>query len=249
MQAGRILKEEDEKAAEARAQSIVRRGMMRYSLVTNWSKNQSAFYADIAVPGSTMNRAWTVDVGISRSVAISLEEYSGILEAEVEFKKRYPELFMNVESRKEEEETINMDVIGSTLHRRRLIQAVGSYAAVYIQSRIRKMIQRRGVRRKMMQRFEKVLSVDGHSEILIDQEKGMVERLPVMIEDINIKSPRTMGRRMNAIEKKRQDRSARFQKYMEKFRSAKGSATPYLDFDEMERQTLAQSIFDHSESE
>ena len=43
-----------------------------------------------------------------------------------------------------------------------------------------------------------------------------------------------MSRRINAIEKKQKERSSKFYKYMEKFRTAKGSATQYMDFDAME---------------
>ena len=97
VQTRKILKEEEETAAKARAESIVRRGAMRYNLVLNWSKNQSTFYDDLPVVNSTVGNVWSVDVGMSRNVVISLEKYSEILDAENEFRKAHPELIFQRE--------------------------------------------------------------------------------------------------------------------------------------------------------
>jgi hypothetical protein len=235
MQATKLFAEEERKAAEARAESIVRRGEMRYNLVLNWSKNQTSFYANLAVPNTSVSSAWSVDIGMSRSVSISLEEYATLLDADMQFRLNHAELFVNKEKGEGEDETLNMERINSTLVRRRRIQEVGQYAAVFLQSRIRKMVGRRWVRRVMMQRFEKYHSVDGTSEMLVDVRKGVVDRLPIIIEDIPIKSPRTMGRRINAIEKKRDARSTKFQRYIAKFKNEQRDAKAYyIDFDEIE---------------
>ena len=49
-----------------------------------------------------------------------------------------------------------------------------------------------------------------------------------------MKSPRTMGRRFQAIARKREERSTKFERYMNKWLAEKGSATKFLDFDAME---------------
>ncbi len=266
MQTRKILLEEEEAAANARAESIVRRGVMRYNLVLNWSKNQSTFYQELPMPNSTVGHMWTVDVCMSRNVVISLEKYSEILNAESEFRKTYPELIFQrelpsvengdnnsnnvsifegdaataspsiVQETKTADEAIDMDDIRAVLTRRRRVQEVGDFAAVFIQSRIRKMIDRRMVRRKLMVRFEKVLSMDGETEITVDNYKSqqVVDAVPRMIEDVNMKSPRTMGRRFHAIARKREERSSKFERYMSKWLAEKGSLTKFKDFDALE---------------
>ena len=188
-----------------------------------------------------------------------LEKYSEILDSEKEFRETYPELLFQRElpsiengmndnmssgnaatasssSTAEAQKVLDMDDIRAVLTRRRRVQEVGDYAAVFIQSRIRKMVDRRMVRRKLMIRFEKVLSVDGETEIIVDNYKSqqVVDDVPRMIKDVNMKSPRTMGRRFQSIARKREERSTKFERYMNKWLAQKGSPTKFLDFDAME---------------
>ena len=203
------------KQDRARAESIRKRGEMRHKLLMAWSKNQALFYQDLL---SYAPHAFTVDICLSSATVRSLEGYLTLLDEEKELLRKaglHEQL-----DKAEKRHPIDQKHIQNILHRRRRIMEIGDYASTFIQARIRKMIDRRKVRRYLMKRFELILadSEEFTRHLIVDDIKGPVDKFPSIIEDVVMRTPRTMARRLQSFERKGEERLRKFNRYMESFK-------------------------------
>jgi hypothetical protein len=100
------------------------------------------------------------------------------------------------------------------LKTRQNVYDIGNYTAIFLQSRIRKYITKRKVRRDILRRFELIPSNSFRKEFLLDLEtNGRLEKYP-LIKNERPCSPTTIERRLRADEKRRNKRYNNFNRYM-----------------------------------
>ena len=162
---------EKEELRRAHDQSILNRAQLRLTLLMRWSRSQSVLYNKyVSTP--------TFDVVFSKSLA-------GLLVDEEAVGNRA--------------RALDFDEIVKILERRNRIQEVGHFAAIYLQSRIRKYLAKRLVRRLILQRFEYVPATRRKEAFYVDNYwMRKWNRTPRYLQNEAPATPRTVGRRLAA---------------------------------------------------
>jgi hypothetical protein len=100
---------------------------------------------------------------------------------------------------------------------RNRISEIGNFAALYLQSRIRKHCCKRRMRRYLLRRFEFTPGEGFRSDSFFDSARGRrIYKTPVLLKNERANTPRTIQRRLNAEEKKRKLRLENYQNNMRK---------------------------------
>ena len=229
LQCDKMFKFEEETAARAREESMVRRAEMRFRLLGGWSRNQGSYYDDM-LP-STFKDSLLVDISINHKLVESFVEYMEFKET-IAGKERLwgfglnnntddPSLFGSQVggggSTFKDMAVIDMIEINKILQRRKRILEVGKYAATFLQARIRKISARKRVRLYVMRRYEYNPATKARNEMIIDKETNGIVEQPQMIEDVKLNTPRTMNRKFAAMERARTARLQNYQKYISQF--------------------------------
>jgi len=95
---------------------------------------------------------------------------------------------------------------------RNRISEVGHFAALYLQTRIRKYCCKRRLRRYLLRRFEFTPAEGFRGDSYFDSARGKrLYRPPVLLKNERSNTPRTIQRRLNAEEKKRKLRYERYE--------------------------------------
>lgn len=181
--------DEREQIRMAHEQSHINRAQLRLTLMMRWARSQSILYnKHVSTP--------TFDIVFSKSLSLMLvdEEAVGSRAQPIDF-----------------EEVVKV------LERRNRIQEVGHFAAIFLQSRIRKYLAKRYVRRLVLQRFEYVPATRRKEAFYIDnfwKRKWM--RTPRMLIQVQPATPRTMSRRIAADDRLREARFECYKKAVKK---------------------------------
>lgn len=100
---------------------------------------------------------------------------------------------------------------------RNRISEVGNFAAVYLQTRIRKHCCKRRMRRYLLRRFEFTPGEGFRSDSFFDSARGRrIYKTPVLLKNERANTPRTIQRRLNAEEKKRKLRLEHYHNNMQR---------------------------------
>jgi hypothetical protein len=206
-----------------RDESMIRRAEMRFRLLGGWSRNQGSYYDEL-LP-STYKDNFMVDISISEQLVQSLTDYTEYLDmikgSEVLWEMRRPESLdagpSDVSKEGGRKGLIDMAEIMKTLQRRKRILEVGHYAALFIQSRLRKMSARKRVRNYAMRRFEYVPPTKVKKEFIIDKETRAIAEQPYLIDDVQMNTPRTMSRMFAFTERNREKRLQAYRQYISTF--------------------------------
>jgi hypothetical protein len=177
--------DEREKLERAHEQSLINRAQLRMTLMMRWARCQSALYNKfVSTP--------TFDVVFSKSLALLLVDEDA------------------VNSRPN---PVDFDEIVKILNRRNRIQEVGHFAALFLQTRIRKYLAKRYVRRLMLKRFEYVPATRRKDAFYVDNHwMRKWIRTPRYLQNEIPATPRTLGRRIAADDRAREARFDRYQK-------------------------------------
>lgn len=177
--------DEREQNRLAHEQSLVNRAQLRLTLMLRWARTQSVLYNKyVSAP--------TFDIVFSKALASILIDEDAIMSRE---------------------QPIDFDEVVKVLERRNRITEVGHFAAIFLQSRIRKYLAKRYVRRMMLQRFEYVPATRWKEAFYIDTYwSRKKERTPRFLRNELPATPRTIGRRLAADERHRNARYEAFKK-------------------------------------
>jgi hypothetical protein len=177
------FEDEKEEIRMAHEQSIINRAQLRLTLLMRWARSQSVLYnKHVESP--------TFEVVFSRSLARLLvdEDSIGHRKNPMDFKE-----------------------LVRILERRNRIHEVGHFAAVFLQSRIRKYLAKRYVRRVALRRFEYVPATRRKEAFFVDSKWNRKwNRTPKLLMDETPATPRTVERRLAADDRVR---TARFEVY------------------------------------
>lgn len=181
--------DEKEQIRIAHEQSHINRAQLRLTLMMRWARSQSMLYnKHVSTP--------TFDIVFSKSLSL---------------------LLVDEEAVGSRTQPVDFDEVVKVLERRNRIQEVGHFAAVYLQSRIRKYLAKRYVRRLVLQRFEYVPATRKKEAFYIDNYwKRKWMRTPRMLQQEVPATPRTMGRRIAAENRVREARFDCYKKAMKK---------------------------------
>lgn len=263
------------KSFRSKQEGMMKRAELRVGLLQGWARNQATFYED-SLPTS-FKTYFISEIVFSENLVDSLVKHTEFLEL-IEGKETLwgfknsndddvdlgngngtgagdgdgdgDDSIININNNNQFTGPIDMIEIQKTLSRRTRILEVGKYAATFIQSRIRKVCARKRIRLYATRRFEYHEGGQEKSDYILDRETGIsVKEQPALIEDIFLKTPRTMNRRANAIERKREERLKNYRKYIQNFINP--DTNHYYDLfqieeDRMERMrnfTIARDIF------
>lgn len=106
------------------------------------------------------------------------------------------------------------DIIKLIQRKNRMVE-IGQFAAVFLQSHIRKLLAKLRVYRLLLQRFEYVPSTRKKKEFFVDTlKRHKWTRLPHLLKNEPPGSPRTINRRLVARDRKGELRMERFMKIM-----------------------------------
>ena len=175
----------DEKAKvdQDHEQSLLNRAQLRLTLMLRWARCQSTLYNKFAPTP-------TFDIVMSKSLALLLVDEEAVCSRQ---------------------SPIDFDEVIKVLNRRNRIQEVGHFAAIYLQTRIRKYLAQRYVRRIMLERFEYVPATRRKEAFYVDNYwMRKWNRTPKYLQNENPATPRTLSRRIAADER---IRTTRFESY------------------------------------
>lgn len=163
----------------AKKNSVMKRGKLRYELLQCWSRNQGSFYGEVLPKIS-------LEVGFTDATVLSLYALFGKSNVIVEQREHLSRLL-------------------KLLERRKRIIEIGVYAATLIQKTVRSYCCRRRVIRFMLKRFELVYSKKG--DYYTDKQRDRIlRRRPYLLKSERPGSPRTVQRRLAAIDSKHKSR-------------------------------------------
>lgn len=206
-----FFEKERQEKAKARHESVIRRAHMRYTLLQSWSKNQPLYFHDLFP--AQMTSLSLVELSFSSAFVESLAAEAEAREEET-----------NKTGKMHSSPFIDMQAMTKVLNRRRRILEVGIYAAVYLQSRIRKWCTRRRVRHMLLRRFEYIPPETGKfgrpkREFFVDTMHGSQQwpTYPRIIASERPNTPRTIARRLAGISRRMDANLAKYNIFMKKY--------------------------------
>ncbi len=177
----KFFADEADKTRKGRLEAKVNRAKLRYSLLDSWTRNQPTHYSDVML-------GFIGELILSGSCALAIAKE---MDAKV-----------NV--------LTPINILNKLLLRRQRLLEVGYFAIVFLQSRIRKFIAKRKVRKMLMLRFQKVEPKNKEMYYYDSKLGRRLQMLPRMIRNERPGSPTTIERRIRGEDKKKDDRLNRF---------------------------------------
>lgn len=195
-----------------REKSVLARAKLRLSLLLGWSRCHSSCYTskdftpsvDIVVSKSLAE--WTVSADKAYLLALIGSRSSSYQTRSVRNSSSiYHTNTTNNTNSLTNNTNNNIDYREAyrLLQRKKRVKEVGNFAALFLQSRIRKVITKRKLRKLLLQRFEYVPPTRKKDAFFVDTKKNRKwQSLPAIMHDEAPGTPRTISRRMNMEQRK-----------------------------------------------
>ena len=177
----KFFADEADRSRIGRLEAKVNRAKLRYSLLDSWTRNQPTHYSDVML-------GFIGELILSKSCALAI-----VKEMDAKVNVLAP-----------------ISILNKILLRRQRLLEIGYFAIVFLQSRIRKLIAKRRVRKMLMLRFQKVEPKNKEMYYYDSKLGRRLQMLPRMIRNERPGSPTTIERRIRGEDKKKDDRLNRF---------------------------------------
>lgn len=219
----KFFEREEIQRIQLREQSFVNRALLRCNLIYQWSLCQSLHYSRISNIDPCFEIIW------STSFVDTICAYHDLLTTH----------YLSTD--------ITFDDMFRMLERRNRMYEVGHFAAVFLQSRIRKFLTKCSIRRMLLRRFEMVPPTKRQDMYFYDQVKQRKwNQYPHLIADEAPGTPRTIERRLTYENRFREDRMKRYYDSLTALRSKNNdSSTQRVPETYIQREEKAIGLFKH----